>query len=276
MLSCGITGASGVLGKRLKVYLPYNFKVFDNDIRKFNEVNKWIDKNNLDIILHLAAIVPTKKVKNNYNEAFNVNVKGTLNLINAILKKRKKPNWFFYASTSHVYKLNYKMKLSKENETLKPQSLYGNTKKKAEEIILKKLKDTSIKVCIGRIFSFTDRKQGSDFVIPSIVKKIKLSKNKKIEFKNLNHYRDFLSTKVIAKYIHNLEKNKCQGVFNIGSGKAFNLKQIASLISLKYKKRIKIIKDNNKPTYLIANTKKIQNQFKQSVKKYENNLDYFY
>ena len=30
MLSCGITGASGVLGKRLKVYLPYNFKVFDN------------------------------------------------------------------------------------------------------------------------------------------------------------------------------------------------------------------------------------------------------
>ena len=59
--------------------------------------------------------------------------------------------------------------------------------------VLKKLKKYPIKVCIGRIFSFTDKKQKEPFVIPTIKKKLNNSK-KKIIFENINHFRDFLNT----------------------------------------------------------------------------------
>ena len=34
MITCGITGSNGVLGKKLKKILPYKFYEFKKDIRK--------------------------------------------------------------------------------------------------------------------------------------------------------------------------------------------------------------------------------------------------
>ena len=43
MLKCGITGANGVLGKRLRELLPYKFYPFKNNIENFYQVSKWVD-----------------------------------------------------------------------------------------------------------------------------------------------------------------------------------------------------------------------------------------
>lgn len=77
----------------------------------------------------------------------------------------------------------------------------------AENLLKKKLRNQKIKLCIGRIFSFTDKNQKIPFVIPSLKKKI-ASKKKNILLKNLNHYRDFLSIKDIALAIDILRKKK--------------------------------------------------------------------
>ena len=42
------------------------------------------------------------------------------------------------------------------------------------------------------------KKQKKSYVIPGLIKQIKNSKKKEITLKNLNHYRDFLSTKDIS------------------------------------------------------------------------------
>ncbi len=141
MLKCGITGSTGVLGKKVIQNLPFQFHQFKKDITKPDEVQNWVNKNNFDLFIHLAAIVPIKEVKKNYKKAFKVNVNGTKNLINSLLKKKNKPKWFFYSSSSHVYKLNKKMKLTKENEKAKPQNYYGKTKLIAERYLINKLRN---------------------------------------------------------------------------------------------------------------------------------------
>ena len=273
MITCAITGSSGVLGQKIKKYLPYKFYEFKKDITNIKNVEKWINKKNFDIIIHCAAVVPTNMVNNSYKKAYDVNVNGTLNLVNSILNKKKKPKWFFFSSTSHVYKLNTKfVKINKKNKP-KPQSKYGKTKLLAEDILIKKLKNSSINLCIGRIFSFTDKRQKVPFVIPTITEKIKSSK-KIITLKNLNHFRDFLNTKDIAKVINVMRERKCSGIYNIGSGIKFSLKNIAQLISEKYNKKIKFL-DSNKTTYLISDNKKILRLNWKSAN-FKKNLNYFY
>ncbi len=273
MITCAITGSNGVLGKKLKSLLPFKFYEFKKDIRNLKNVEEWILKKDFDIFIHLAAIVATDKVNKNYKKAYDINVDGTLNLVNSIIKKKNKPRWFFFASTSHVYKPTSKFKKISETNKTNPQNKYGTTKLIAEKLLKKLLKNYPIKVCIGRIFSFTDNNQKSPYVIPNIIKKFKLSKNK-ITFKNLNNFRDFLNTKDIIFAINTLRKNKACGVYNIGSGISFDLRDIAKIFS---KKHNKVINFQNffKPSFLISNNKKIK-KLGWIPTKFNNKIEYFY
>tara|TARA_B100000161_G_scaffold264509_1_gene237946 strand:+ start:2385 stop:3215 length:831 start_codon:yes stop_codon:yes gene_type:complete len=258
MIKCAITGYSGVLGKKILKKLPFKFIFFKGNISKFQEVEDWVLKNDFQVLIHLAAIVPTSLVKRKYKKAYNVNVSGTKNLINALLKKKSCNIWFFFSSSSHVYKVSNSMRKIEEEEKPSPSSLYGKTKLMAEKALLKKLNNhKKIRLCIGRIFSFTDKTQKKPYVIPSILSKIKFSKSKIVNLKNTNHYRDFISTKDISTAIYKLYLKKRSGIFNIGLGKKINLKDIAVLIGNKYNKKVKF-SNNSKITYLISNNKKIK------------------
>lgn len=270
---CAITGSSGVLGKKIKKLLPYKFYEFKDDVTNYKDVFEWLRKKNFSLLIHLAAKVPTKTVDQNYKYSLKVNQIGTRNIVKALSLKKNKPKWVFFSSTSHVYKIKKKNIKISENYKLSPSSKYGTTKIKAESEILK-LKKSNIKFCIGRIFSFTDYDQKIPYVIPSIIKKIKFSKKKEIKLNNLNHFRDFLSTSKITKIVDKLYKTKSTGIYNIGSGEAINIKDIAKLFAKKYKKNIKF-EDNKETTYLISNNDKIK---KKGIKfkKFSNNLNFFY
>jgi nucleoside-diphosphate-sugar epimerase len=273
MITCAITGSSGVLGKKLKKNLPYKFYEFKKDIRNLKSVEEWVLKKDFDIVIHLAALVPLDRVNKNYQKAYDTNVKGTLNLVKSIIKKKNKPKWFFFASTSHVYKPTSKLKKITENSITKPQNKYGLTKSIAEKLIKNLLKNYSVSTCIGRIFSFTDNAQKPPYVIPNIIKKIKKSK-KNVVLKNLNNFRDFLSTKDIISAIDTLRKRKAIGIYNIGSGESFDLRNIAKIFSKKYNKKINFI-SMSKPSFLISNNKKIKDLGWKPVK-FNNNFEYFY
>jgi len=273
MITCAITGSNGVLGKKLKKLLPYKFYEFKKDIRNKKDVEEWILKKDFDVVIHLAALVAVNKVNKNYKKAYDVNVKGTLNLITSIIKKKNKPKWFFFASSSHVYKPTTKFVNISETVLPNPQNKYGKTKLIGENYLKNKFKKYPIKLCIGRIFSFTDKMQKTPYLIPSIIKKIK-SASHTVQLKNLNHYRDFLNTKDIVSAINVLIKNKITGTYNIGSGLKFDLRDIANIFAKKYKKII-IFKNSKKSSFLISNNKKIC-KIKWKPIKFNNQIDYFY
>ena len=252
-LKFGITGHTGVLGREfIKKNKNLNFIKFKGDITKKNDVKKWLQKNPIDIVVHLAAVVPTNIVKKKINYANKVNYTGTKLLVDEAVKY-KKIKWFFYSSTSHVYKFS-KNKIS-ENSTIKPTSKYGLTKLKGEKYIQKKL-NKKIPFCIGRIFSFTSVHQKKPFVIPSIVDKAKLKKKLTL-FNNTNHLRDFLCVSDVCEAIKILIDKKSTGIYNIGSGNKTLISDIIKLIFSKYKKNY-LINNNSKQTCLVSNNSKIK------------------
>jgi UDP-glucose 4-epimerase len=255
MLKCGITGSSGVLGKAISKELNYKFIPFTGRIQNKKKIDQWVKNNNFDLIIHLAAIVPTDIVNNNFNKANQVNYIGTKNIVDSILKYKPNLKWLFFSSTSHVYKLkNFFIKVNEKSKAV-PFTKYGLTKLRAENYIIKKMKNSMIKYCIGRIFSYSDVNQKKSYLIPSLIQKIKETKNKSIIFKNLNHYRDFSSIKSICRAINILKKNKSEGIYNICSGRPILLEDIAKHICDKFNK--KFIFQQNKKTFLIGNINKL-------------------
>jgi len=262
----GLTGSTGSLGNViLQNNKKINFKCFKGDITNRSEVFNWVKRNNFDILIHLAAIVPIKEVNRNKKKAKQVNFIGTKNIVDACIKKNVK--WFFFSSTSHVYKSSNK-KIS-ESSIRKPISYYGQTKLLAENYISKKLKSSNIKYCIGRIFSTTNKSQKKNYLVPDLKYKIKNAK-KKILLRNLNHYRDFISMEDIARIIFILLKKRFKGILNLGTGHGIFLKDIAKIIAKRYNKEI-IFEDNKKTTYLVANISKLLRYYKfKRSKKIEN------
>ena len=199
----GITGSTGSLGKTiLKNNQKLKFKCFKGDVRNRSEVFKWLKKNEINVIFHLAAIVPIKEVNENKKKAKEVNYSGTINVVDACIEKKIK--WFFFSSTSHVYQSS--SSIISEKSTKKPVSYYGQTKLLAENYIIKKFRSTKIKFCIGRIFSTTNKNQKKNYLVPDLKYKIRKAK-KKTEIKKFESLSGlYIYGRYIKNYIHFNEK----------------------------------------------------------------------
>ena len=262
----GLTGSSGILGKQLVlVHKNIKFNCFKGDIRNFNQVDKWIKDNNFDLLIHLAAIVPIKKVNLNMKKAYDVNYLGTKNLVDSIKLRKKNKIWFFLASTSHVY--GKSKKTLKETSKINPINYYALTKLKAEKYVIKN--NRYINYCIGRIFSYTSHHQKIDYFIPNMISKLK-NKKKTLSIYGVNHYRDFLPIKDVTKAIMILAKSKSKGIFNICSSQKILLSDIVNLLNFK-KKKLSFLYDY--PTsFIIGSNRKLKKlNWKPSYKNY---LDY--
>ena len=252
----GITGHKGTIGREfIKRNKNFSFVPFKGDIINQTDVDKWIKGNSFQILLHFAAVVPVQEVERNFFKAKKVNYGGTKNLVDAIIKYRPSSLiWFFYASTSHVYK--HSNKRIKENDKKSPITRYGLTKLMAENYILKKKKHTHVKFCIGRVFSFFHHKQKPSYFIQAAYKKIYQQNNTHIFFTGLHQYRDVLGIKDVCDAISFLCRKKAEGIYNIASGKKTKLFKIIKI--LLGKRKISITTDQNKRKNLTASIAKIK------------------
>ena len=96
--------------------------------------------------------------------------------------------------------------------------------------------------------------------------------NQIIFFKDLNHYRDFLPPEEICRAIDILRKYSATGIYNICSGKAYLLKEMANHIAKKYNKECKF--EDGKRTFLIGDGKKLNKLGFIYNRNYYNYLDY--
>ncbi len=260
MIVDGITGSTGFIGKEIiKNKVGKKFKRFKGNLKKKDDVYKWVKENKFDNLFHLASLVSVKKADKNYFEAKKINFIGTKYIVDAIIKFKPKLKWFFFTSSAHVYNISRKKKFITENSKVKPFSKYGKTKFMAEKYIIKKLSQKKIPYCIVRIFNIADKKQPKTFFFQSAIKKIKRSKSKEVKFKNIDHYRDFINLKYLITIIRKIYKKKITGIYNLGSGKKTNLIDMVALLCKKNSKKLDLIKNNNR-SYLIANISKLKKE----------------
>ena len=105
----GITGCSGSLVKTLLKIGKKKFVCFSGDVRNRDHVLKWITKNNLKAVIHLAAISNDPAAILNSKITWETNVLYTLHLLNVC--KMAKIKQFMFASSGSVYGISRKNKI---------------------------------------------------------------------------------------------------------------------------------------------------------------------
>ncbi len=229
----GVTGSTGVLGKIICSKLQkatIDFSAFDGDIRDENSVINWVIDNKLTYIIHLASKVAVSDVESNIDQAYDINISGTINLIKAI-KKYNHPIGLFYASSSHVYQSSSKP--LKENDTINPINSYGLTKWVSELVLTDfDRKHTDLTLCIGRIFSFYHKTQNPPFLYPNLMNRFKEEDlSKPFKLYGANSTRDFLNADDVCEIILKLVFKNHAGVVNIASGNSIKIINFAQQIA---------------------------------------------
>jgi dTDP-4-dehydrorhamnose reductase len=99
-----ITGGTGALGKELQKIFPENISPNHEelDITDKKQVKKIFQQNEIDTIIHTAAITKIRKCEEDKTLTWNVNVQGTKNLIDEIIQSESNIN-FVYVSTACVF-----------------------------------------------------------------------------------------------------------------------------------------------------------------------------
>lgn len=116
---------------RIKKYLKgYKFKLYKGDIRDAKLLEKIFKTEKLDKVMHLAAMAGVRSSLLDPLLYEEVNVRGTLNLLE--MSRKYKIKNFVYASSSSVYGNNTKVPFSETDSVDTPISPYAATKKTTE------------------------------------------------------------------------------------------------------------------------------------------------
>ena len=299
-----VTGGAGYIGshiieilikKRHKVVIVDNLetgykqlvhkkaKFYNADINNFKKIKKIIKENKIDTVIHLAASISISESKKNPKKFYKNNVIGTSVLAKACQNTLVKS--FIFSSTAAVYKdTNEKVN---ETSKIKPKSIYGKTKKKAEDIIMNSFKNTKVNYAILRYFNVVgasnNKKIGPIKKNDTLFKNLSMSIFKKTpiikvygsdyQTKDGSCVRDYVHVSDLAdmhhKVLNKIDKTKKSVILNCGYGKGVSVIQVAKVFIKYSKKKIKLIYEQRRPGDLassIASNQKIKKYIKWSPK----------
>jgi UDP-glucose 4-epimerase len=250
-----VTGSSGFVGKNLVEKLKRQgaevLTLADHDgrridIRDQQRVLRII--RNIDIVYHLAAITSVPFSFENPGETYEVNVLGTLNILE--LCRLCNAEKIVFAS-SYVYGQPQYIPIDEEHP-LQPTNPYARSKILGEELCRAYNTDFGVKCIILRPFNIYGAGQNKNFLIPSIIAQLRYGK---IELKDPEPKRDFIYiSDIIDAYIKVGGFKGNFEVFNIGYGKSYSVKEITEKIVQLYGKDVKINYKNERRKKEIMDT----------------------
>lgn len=205
--------------------------VITGDIRDRRLVSK-IFKKRQDLCIHLAAQVNVQRSLENPVETFDINVSGTLNLLELCRSTRTR---FILVGTCLVYDLaSAKRPINEQHPTL-PRSPYAASKLSAEEIALSYNHAYNLPVVILRPFNTYGPFQRSDMeggVVAIFMRRLLEGKTLQV-FGDGSQTRDFLYVEDCADFIVRASfSDKAVGrILNAGSGRDISIRDLALLIA---------------------------------------------
>ena len=289
-----ITGGAGYIGSHISEILALNkknifivddlstgfrkllnkkAKFFKVGISSYREIRKIIIKNNIDSIIHLAAVLSVGESQKNPKKYERINVDGTKNLLKAI--KNSSVKNIVFSSTCAVYKDG--LSSVNENSKLNPTSNYGKTKLKGEKIIQTFCKKQKLNYGILRFFNVAGASESGK--IGQINKGDQLFKNLSLEIKKnkpifkiygTNYktkdgtcIRDYIHVSDIANIhfkvlekINSVNKSK---ILNCGYGQEITVSEVINEFKKYASKNLRIIKLPRRNGDMIKITANIKN-----------------
>ena len=249
-----VTGGNGYLGKHLIYELMKRgaiifcidiskettlevIKYYQVDLRDKERLNEVIKEIQPKVIYHLAACLDRRRNFDNTERIFDINLKGTINLLNSLREVRYEN--FVFTSTSEVYGGKHIKAPFNEDDQFVPASPYSLSKYCAEMSIKTFSEIYQKNYTILRLFNFYGPGMPNQFFIPKLISALKNNEN--FNMTKGEQIRDFL---FISDIIHALilatESNAYQEIFNVCSGDGVSIKELALKIKGKLKSVSKI------------------------------------
>lgn len=182
-----------------------------------------------DYVIHLAARLGVKRTEIKKLSCLNINILGTLNILEACVKDKIKK--IIFASSSEVYGDQERQPISEENP-VNPKSIYAVSKLAAEEYVKSYKEDYGLDFTILRFFNVYGQGQVAEFVIPRFVKSV-LEKKPPVVYGDGNQIRSFCYVDDAAEGILlSLENARSNSeIINIGDDKEpITMKDLAERI----------------------------------------------
>ncbi len=221
-----------------------NFILYKEDICNLAGLDKIFKSNKIDIIIHLAARAGVRPSIENSLLYHQINIIGTVNLLE--LAKKYKVKNFIFASSSSIYGNNNKVPFSESDRVDKPISPYAATKKAGELICYTYHHLYKINTACLRFFTVYGPCGRPDMAPYKFTKLI--SEGKEIQmygdgntFRDYTYVDDIVSGIILAmNYVG--ENKSTYEIFNLGNSKTVKLKYFIEVIEKAVGKSAKIKK----------------------------------
>ncbi|MBP5248303.1 MAG: GDP-mannose 4,6-dehydratase [Fibrobacter sp.] len=266
-----VVGATGFVGGYLvrelesacHCVVQANFPEFNLLDRE--QVEKTVQDASPDYVVNLAAVSSVGQSWKDPVLTVDVNVKGTLHLLDAVQKFAPKAKTLLIGSAEE-----YAPKASplKETDALEASNPYGITKIAQENFAELYRKKFGMKIVCTRSFNHTGVGQLLNFALPSFCKQVadiqKSGKPGKIFVGNLTAVRDFSDVEDVTHvYRMLLESENEYPVYNVGSGKAYSMRELLQMIIDLANVPIEVVQDPEKMRpvdipYLCADNSRIK------------------
>ncbi|MFT8316567.1 MAG: GDP-mannose 4,6-dehydratase [Clostridium sp.] len=219
----------------------HNLRLFEGDIRDKEKLNEVFNEK-IDIIVHLAAMAGVRPSIKNPVLYYDVNINGTLNLLEKCRENEIKK--FVFASSSSVYGNNKKVPFSESDNVDFPISPYAATKKSGELLCHTYYHLYNINTACLRFFTVYGPRQRPDLAIHKFTKLI--SNGEGIPFygdgtteRDYTYIDDIVNGILSAiDWVDNSNKN--YEIFNIGGDHTISLKEMVETIENTLDKKAKL------------------------------------
>ncbi|HVV39391.1 MAG TPA: GDP-mannose 4,6-dehydratase [Candidatus Paceibacterota bacterium] len=254
------TGAAGFIGSNVleyffKKYPSYNFIVLDaltyagdlenisSELRNSNRFSFWYgDVQNAklvddlvaksDIVIHFAAETHVTRSIFDNSKFFTTDVLGTQTIANAVLAHQDTIDRFIHISTCEVYGEGLTKKMD-ESHPLNPQSPYAAAKAGADRLVYSYQRTYGLPAVIVRPFNILGPRQHLEKVTPRFITSALLGEELTVHGSG-TYSRDFMYVEDLARaldlIVHAPRAKVVGEVFNVGSGKALPIIDLATMI----------------------------------------------
>ena len=255
-----VTGSRGFIGKQVIKRLKKSEILTDLidskriDLKNIEEVMKL---NASDVVIHLGGKT-TKGLK--WDEYFNNNVLGTLNILEYCITKKIKKMIFV---SSYVYG-NPKYLPIDEEHPIDPHNAYTKSKYLAEQLCEFYAKNSDLNIIILRPFNIFGKTLPDGFLISNLLKSIKT--NEEITIVNKDSKRDFLHVDDFVDLILKIKDYDFKfEVFNVGSGKSYSFTEVIEKMEKISLKKLNLQYKESEENFIgeiIADISKLNNKIK--------------
>jgi len=230
-------------------HIKNKISLVECDVTDLDSLSKLVHRTKPEQIYHLAAFSSVGESFARPLDAVEVNVRGTLYLLE-ILRNIKKRIRLLVVSSADIYgKVEKKDLPIRETQSLNPLSPYGASKACADLSAYQYFQAFKVAVIRVRSFNHTGPRQRLGFVVPdfaSQIAKIDQGRSKPvIKVGNLSAKRDLSDVRDVVRAYHLLMKKGRPGqAYNVCSGRTYRIETLLDTLLRFSSKKIKVTKRN--------------------------------